>query len=40
MWLLWVLCHRIAFWGRLHERLAKLSNRIDATMQGVILGVW
>jgi hypothetical protein len=29
---------RIAFWKRLHERLAKLSNRIDANAQGKILG--
>jgi hypothetical protein len=29
---------RIQFWIRLHERLAKLSNRIDATLQGKILG--
>ena len=28
---------RIDFWRRLHERLAKLSNRIDATMQAGIL---
>jgi hypothetical protein len=27
---------RIVFWQRLHERLAKLSNRLDATMQGKI----
>ena len=29
---------RVEFWQRLHERLAKLSNRIDATMQGKLLG--
>jgi hypothetical protein len=29
---------RIAFWQRLHERLAKLSNRVDPAMQGTILG--
>ena len=29
---------RIAFWQRLHERLAKLSNRVDATAQAKILG--
>ncbi|SEB85140.1 hypothetical protein SAMN05444161_0006 [Rhizobiales bacterium GAS191] len=29
---------RIAFWSRLHHRLAKLSNRIDAEAQGKILG--
>jgi hypothetical protein len=29
---------RIAFWNRLHERLAKLSNRVDAETQGKILG--
>jgi hypothetical protein len=29
---------RIAFWQRLHERLAKLTNRVDAAMQGKILG--
>jgi hypothetical protein len=29
---------RIAFWQRLHERLAKLSNRLDGTTQGKILG--
>jgi hypothetical protein len=29
---------RLAFWQRLHERLAKLSNRIDAAMQSKILG--
>jgi ubiquinone biosynthesis protein COQ9 len=30
---------RIAFWQKLHERLARLANRIDAeTTQGEILG--
>jgi hypothetical protein len=29
---------RIAFWQRVHERLARLSNRIDAATQGRILG--
>jgi len=29
---------RIAFWQRLHQRLGKLSNRIDATAQAAILG--
>jgi hypothetical protein len=29
---------RLKFWQRLHERLAKLSNRVDAAMQGKILG--
>lgn len=29
---------RIAFWAALHERLAKLSNRIDAEAQAKILG--
>jgi hypothetical protein len=29
---------RIAFWQRLHERLAKLSNRVDATARAKILG--
>jgi len=29
---------RIAFWQRLHERLATLSNRVDATAQAKILG--
>ena len=29
---------RIAFWKRLHERLARLSNRIDANALGKILG--
>jgi hypothetical protein len=29
---------RIAFWQRLHERLAKLSNRVGAAAQAKILG--
>jgi hypothetical protein len=29
---------RIEFWRRLHERLARLSNRIDGTVQGKVLG--
>ena len=29
---------RITFWQRLHERLAKLSNRVDVTAQTKILG--
>jgi hypothetical protein len=29
---------RIAFWQRLHERLAKLANRVDAETQGKLLG--
>jgi hypothetical protein len=29
---------RITFWTRLHERLAKLSNRVDAADQGKIMG--
>jgi len=29
---------RIAFWQRLHERLARLSNRVDAAAQAKILG--
>ena len=29
---------RVAFWNRLHQRLARLSNRIDAETQGKILG--
>jgi hypothetical protein len=29
---------RIAFWRRLHERLAKLDNRIDPATQGKLLG--
>ena len=29
---------RIAFWHRLHERLAKLANRLDAAAQAKVLG--
>jgi hypothetical protein len=29
---------RLAFWQQLHERLAKLANRVDAAMQGKVLG--
>ena len=29
---------RMEFWRRLHERLARLSNRIDSTAQGKLLG--
>jgi hypothetical protein len=29
---------RITFWQRLHERLAKLSNRVDVTAQAKIFG--
>ena len=29
---------RVAFWQQLHERLGKLSNRIDATAQAKVLG--
>jgi hypothetical protein len=29
---------RFAFWKRLHERLARLSNRVDAATQGKLLG--
>ncbi len=29
---------RLTFWQRLHERLAKLSNRLDATAQAKLLG--
>jgi hypothetical protein len=32
------IADRIAFWKRLHERLPKLSNRIDAEAQAKILG--
>jgi hypothetical protein len=30
--------HRIAFWSRLHERLARLANRIGGDAQAKILG--
>jgi hypothetical protein len=29
---------RIAFWTRLHERLARLANRLDAEAQAKVLG--
>ena len=29
---------RVAFWARLHERLARLSNRLDGAAQGKVLG--
>ena len=29
---------RIEFWGRLHERLARLSNRLDSETQSKVLG--
>jgi len=29
---------RMTFWARLHERLAKLSNRVDAATQAKLLG--
>jgi hypothetical protein len=29
---------RIEFWRELHERLAKLSNRLDAETQGKVMG--
>jgi hypothetical protein len=29
---------RLAFWQRLHERLAKLSNRVDVATQGKLVG--
>ena len=32
------IADRLAFWKALHERLAKLANRIDAATQGKILG--
>jgi hypothetical protein len=28
---------RLVFWHQLHERLGKLSNRVDAAMQAKIL---
>jgi len=40
---MWVAAHlmprgdRLAFWQRLHARLAKLGNRIDAAAQGLLL---
>ena len=32
------VANRVAFWQRVHERLAKLSNRIDPATQGKICG--
>jgi hypothetical protein len=32
------VANRIAFWARLHERLARLSNRLDGETQGKVLG--
>lgn len=32
------IADRIAFWARLHERLAKLSNRVRSEALGKILG--
>jgi DNA modification methylase len=32
------IANRVAFWQRVHERLAKLSNRIDPATQGKIRG--
>jgi hypothetical protein len=29
---------RVAFWSQLHQRLARLSNRVDADTQSKILG--
>jgi hypothetical protein len=29
---------RVAFWRRLHERLAKLGNRLDGAAQGKVMG--
>jgi len=34
----WTVADRIAFWTRLHERLGRLSNRLDAAKQGEIIG--
>jgi hypothetical protein len=31
------LADRIAFWSKLHQRLATLGNRVDSTMQGAVL---
>jgi hypothetical protein len=33
-----MVANRIAFWARLHERLARLSNRLDGETQGKVLG--
>jgi hypothetical protein len=32
------IAHRIAFWRRVHERPARLANRIDVETQAKILG--
>ena len=32
------IAERVEFWSRLHQRLAKLANRIDAEAQGKIIG--
>jgi len=32
------IADRLAFWQRLHERLAKLANRLDAATQAKVLG--
>ena len=32
------MADRIAFWTRLHERLARLANRLDAEAQAKVLG--
>jgi hypothetical protein len=29
---------RVDFWTRLHQRLGRLSNRVDAAMQAKVLG--
>jgi hypothetical protein len=34
------IADRIAFWGRLHERLAKLSNRVHANTHGKVLAAF
>lgn len=34
-----IVADRIAFWRRLHERLAKLDNRLDGEAQAKLLGV-
>jgi hypothetical protein len=34
------IADRIAFWGRLHQRLAKLSNRVDANTHGKVLAAF
>jgi hypothetical protein len=32
------IADRVAFWSRLHERLAKLSNRLGPDLHGKVLG--